>query len=70
MCFGLMVISFFHAEMYSEWVIASWDAFILLLDVENIEQRVQLDAEGKSNVYANYKFQEKTASHDMPICVS
>ena len=24
----------------------------------------------KSNVYANYKLQEKTASHDAQICVS
>ena len=45
--------------MYSECVIASWDALILLLD-----------AEKKSNVYANYKLQEKTASHDTQICIS
>ena len=56
--------------MYPECVIASWDALILLLDSENIERRVQLDAEKKSNVYANYKLQEKTASHDMQLCVS
>ena len=56
--------------MYPECVIASWDALILLLDAENIERRVQLDAEKKSNVYANYKLQEKTASYDMQICVS
>ena len=55
------------AEMYPECVIASWDALILLLDAENIERRVQLDAEKKSNVYANYKLREKTASQ---ICVS
>ena len=48
------------AEMYPECVIASWDALILLLDAENIERRVQLDAEKKLNVYANYKLQEKT----------
>jgi len=29
----------------------------------------ELDAEKKSNVYANHKRQEKTASHDMQICV-
>ena len=56
--------------MYPECVIVSWDALILLLDAENIEWRVQLDAEKKSNVYANYKLQEKTASHDTQICVS
>ena len=48
--------------MYPECVIASGDALILLLDTENIEWRVQLDAEKKLNVYANYKLQEKTAS--------
>ena len=58
------------AEMYSECVIASWDALIPVLDKKNIERRVQLDAEKKSNVYANYKLQEKTASHDMQICNS
>ena len=57
-------------EMYPECVIASWDALIVLLDAENIEWRVQLDAEKKSNVYANYKLQEKTVSHDTQICVS
>ena len=57
-------------EMYPECVIASWDALILLLDAENIERRVQLDAEKKSNVNANYKLKEKTASHDAQICVS
>ena len=31
---------------------------------------VHLDAEKKLNVYANYKLQEKTASHDMQIWVS
>ena len=35
------------SEMYPECVIASWDALILLLDAENIEWRVQLDAEKK-----------------------
>ena len=35
----------FPAEMYPECAIASWDALILLLDAENIERRVQLDAE-------------------------
>ena len=58
------------SEMYPECVIACWDAFLLLLDAENIEWRVQLDAGKKSNVYANYKLQEKTASQDMQICVS
>ena len=33
------------AEMYPGCVIASWDALILLLDAENIERRVPLDAE-------------------------
>ena len=33
------------SEMYPECVIVSWDALILLLDAENIERRVQLDAE-------------------------
>ena len=56
--------------MYPELVIASWDVLILLLDAENIERRVQLDAEKKLNVYANYKLQEKAASHDMQLCVS
>jgi len=50
--------------MYPECVIASWDALILLLDAENIERRVQLDAEKNSNVYTNYKHPEKTASHE------
>ena len=36
-----------NAEMYPECVIASWDALTLLLDAENIEWRVQLDAEKK-----------------------
>ena len=57
------------AEMYPECVIASWDALAVLLDAENIDRRVQLDAEKKSNVYANDKRQEKKASHDMQICV-
>ena len=35
------------SEMYPECVIASWDAFFLLLDAEKIEWRVQLDAEKK-----------------------
>ena len=47
----------------------SWDALAVLLDAENIDRRVQLDAEKKSNVHANHKRQEKTASHDMQICV-
>ena len=34
---------------------ASLEALILLLDSDNIELRVPLDAEKKSNVYANYK---------------
>ena len=57
------------SEMYPECVIACRNALILLLETENIEWRVQLDAEKKSNVYANYKHQEKTASHDIQICV-
>ena len=47
------------AEMYPECVIASWDALVFLLDAQNIESRVQLDAKKKLNVYANYKHQEK-----------
>ena len=58
--FRLMCI-FTASEMYPECVIAFWDALILLLDAENIEQWVQLDAEKKSNVYANYKLQEKNS---------
>ena len=54
--------------MYPECVTASWDALILLLAAEKTERRVQLDAEKKSNVYANLQTQEKTASHDMQIC--
>ena len=57
------------ADMYPECVIAPWDAVAVLLDAENIEQRVQLDAKTKSNVYANHKRKEKTASHYMKICV-
>ena len=56
--------------MYPECISASWDALGFLLDVENIERRVQLDAEKQANVYANYKLQEKKASYDMQICVS
>ena len=51
--------------MYPECINASWDALSFLLYAENIERRVQLDGETKSNVYANYKLQEKTASYDM-----
>ena len=49
------------ADMYPECVIAPWDAVAVLLDAENIEQRVQLGAEKKSNVYANHKRQEKNS---------
>ena len=49
------------SEMYPDCVIACWDALILLLDAENIEWRVQLDAEKKLKVYANYKLQEKNS---------
>ena len=56
--------------MYPECIIASWDTRIFLLDAENIERRVQLNAEKKSNVYANNKLQEKTVSHHVQICVS
>ena len=55
--------------MYPECILVSWDTLILFLDAENIERRVQLDTEKKSNFYANYKLPEKT-SHDMQICVS
>ena len=33
--------------MYTEVVIASWDALVFLLDAENVEWRVQLNAEKK-----------------------
>ena len=46
------------------------NALVFLLDAENIEQTVHLNVEKKLNVYANYKLQEKTASHDMQICLS
>ena len=55
--------------MYPECIIASRDTLIFLSDAENIERMVHLDAEKTLNVYANYKLQEKTASHDMQICV-
>ena len=42
-----------------ECVIAPSDALVFLLDAWNIQQRVQLDAEKRWNVYANYKRQEK-----------
>ena len=48
--------------MYPECVIVSWDAVAFLLNAQNIEQRVQLDAEETLNVYANYKHQEKHAN--------
>ena len=54
--------------MYPECVIASGDALILLLDTENIEWRVQLDAEKKLNVYANYKLQEKQRHQYANLC--
>ena len=56
--------------MYPECVIVSWDALVLLLDAENIEQRVHFNAENKIECYANYKLQEKAVSHHMQICVS
>jgi len=34
-----------HAEIYPECLIAFWDALGLLLDAENIEQSVHLNAE-------------------------
>ena len=37
--------------MYPECVIASWDALVLLLEAENIEWRVQLDAEKKNPMF-------------------
>jgi len=55
-------------EIYPECVVASWDALILLLDAENIERRVQLDAEKKSNVYANYKLQEDSVTRYANLC--
>ena len=38
--------------MYPEGI--NWDALGFLLDAENIERNAQLDAEKKSNVYANH----------------
>ena len=49
--------------MYPECIIASRDTLIFLLDAENTEQMVHLDAEKKLNVYANYKLQEKKQHH-------
>ena len=37
--------------MYPECVIASWDALVFLWDAENVERRVQLNAEKKSCLY-------------------
>ena len=48
--------------MYQESVIASWDALVFLLDAKIMKQSVQLDAEKKLNVYANYERQEKHAN--------
>ena len=39
----------------------SWDTLVLFLDAQNMEKRVQLDAEKKPNAYANYKREEKHA---------
>ena len=49
-------------EIYPECVIASWDTLVFLLDAWHVEHRVQLDAEKKLNVYANYERQEKHAN--------
>ena len=67
---GSVIYFIYYLEMYPECFIASWDALVFLLDAENVERRVQLNAEKKNRVYTNYKLQEKTASHDMQICVS
>ena len=55
--------------IYPECVISSWNALVFLLDAE-IERRVHVNVEKKSNVYAKYKLQEKASSHHMQICVS
>ena len=51
-----------NREMYPECVIASWDALILLLDAENIEWRVQLDAE-KNRMYMQITNSRKKQRH-------
>ena len=50
--------------MYPECVIASWDALILLLDAENIERRVQLDAE-KNRMFMQITNSRKKQRHTM-----
>ena len=57
-------------EMYPECVIASWDALVFLLDAENIERRVQLNAEKKIECLCKLQTSGKIASHDMQICVT
>ena len=62
--------NFIHELSRIDWVRdVSRVRHCVLLDAENIDRRVQLVAEKKLNVYANHKRQEKTASHDMQICV-
>mgnify|MGYP000365075934 CR=1 FL=1 len=50
-------------EMYPECVIASWDALSLLLDAENIERRVQLDAEKKNRMFMQITNSGKKQRH-------
>ena len=64
---ALSVILFIIWEMHPECVIASWDALVFLLDAENIERWVQLNAE-KNRVYANHKLQEKTVTRYASLC--
>ena len=49
--------------MYPECVIASWDALVLLLDAENIEWRVQLDAEKKNRMFMQITNSRKKQRH-------
>ena len=48
--------------MYPECVIASWDAFGFLLDAENIERRLQLDAE-KNRMFMQITNSRKKQRH-------
>ena len=56
--------------MYPECVIASWNALVFLLDEENVERRVQLNAEKQIVFIQITNSRKKTALHDMQICVS
>jgi len=52
-------------EMYPKCVIVSWDTLILLLDAENIEWRVQLDAEKKNRMFVQTTNSRKKQRHRM-----